>query len=236
MRSFALALAALVVACTEDSPPVKATPVPGVGCSEKPVAEQADCWTTRYFGGEKPDPLEACPGAPSPTPIDGTRESAFFTGPDVTDDQVRAQGARLQAFYTPYALTFVTNGPSAPHEQRFALDGTKEEFDAIPARVGVAPGAEPTTAQKAEITKQTNDVFYRNIRAFGASPESQPPSARVNIIVLEHIASPYVAKMLEGRLFVGLGLSPALFTNIAENDPSKNLFEALALPKAFTPM
>lgn len=57
----------------------------------------------------------------------------------------------------------------------------------------------------------------------------------MNVVLLTTIASPDVASeiMTQGTI-AGLGLSPTLFKNIATDDPSKDLFTALALPDEFT--
>ncbi len=217
----------------------------GIGCSggadppsrRDPCAdgETTECWTARYFGGRRPPPLAACEGAPAPTPLNAEREIALFMGPKVSDEEVREQGALLQGFYEKYALTFFTYGPSQNAGFNYAMGGSEEDFEAVLEEVGLEPDEKPTEAQKAEIERRVLDIMFKNLRSF-TKAQSDTSSTRVNVVVLETITSPDVRTMFSGGTIVGLGLSPALLRNIAEDDPSSDLFAKLRLPQDFTPI
>jgi hypothetical protein len=161
------------------------------------------------------------------------QEVAFFQSLAITDADVVTEGNFLQGFYKPYDLTFFTRSASTGVAFSHAMGGTNEEFLAVQRELGIT-SEDVTEEQRAALNKAVADILFRDLRSFVAG-QSNPPGTRVNVVVLEHIASPDVAKAFSSGVIGGLGLSPVLFKNIAENDPSKNLFDVLALPSEFTP-
>lgn len=193
------------------------------------------CLSDHYFSGTAGPTNPACVGfAASTKKIGGRKEVMFFQGPGVADDDLVTEGRFLQGFYTTYDLKFFTRSVAQGAGIEFALAGTQQELDAAVRKAGVPAGSKPTAEQQKQIDRLVADVLFGPLRDF-VNAESNPPQNRVDIVVIEHIASPDVAKQFNGGVIGGLGLSPALFKNIAATDPSKNLFELLALPADFTP-
>jgi Matrixin len=94
------------------------------------------------------------------------------------------------------------------------------------------PGRTPTAEQRAKLDELVGNILFRDLRAFVRVLAIEP--SRVDVVVLQHIASPDVQSQLAGSgVIAGLGLSPVLFRNIAADDANKDLFAALALPDDF---
>jgi hypothetical protein len=227
---FALTTAFTTTGCSSASNDAQ-TPCEGV------AADQAEaCLTNAYFQGYDPDPFQACPYfVPTTQKVGARREVGLYRSATILDADVTLEGRLLQRFYAPYDLTFFATKPPEVVSFTYALSGTSAEFAKATADAGVTPGTQPTPDQAAKLNQLVDDILFRDLRAFVLSTSS-PPAARVDVVILDQIASPDVASQITtGGVIAGLGLSPALFRNLAANDPSKDLFTALALPADFTP-
>lgn len=204
-------------------------------CESAPPEEQESCLTKHYFEtAAYTNSNQACSGfVVGDQKIAGRREIGLFMGVGVGDDDVMQEGVWLRGFYEPYELTFFTREPAKNCGFEYALSGSNAEFSEAARQAGVQQGVEPTPEQEKELNRLVGQIMFRDVRAF-VQGESNPPKARVNVVVLAHIASPEIAGQLNG-VIGGLGISPRLLRDIAEGDSSKNLFEILALPDDFTP-
>lgn len=204
-------------------------------CEGAPADQQETCLSAHYFeGGESTDANEPCSSfVPGDEKIAGRREIGFFMGVGTGDDDVIQQGRWLRRFYEPYELTFFTRQPASGCGFEFALSGSDAEFNEAARRVGVTAGEDPTPDQERELNRLVGEIMFRDVRNF-VQGESNPPKQRVNVVVLAHIAAPNIASQLQG-VIGGLGISPRLLRDIADGDPSRNLFEIFALPEDFTP-
>ena len=232
--------------CFVVSGPLLLVLLSGAGCSSATAgppppppcqgdADQQTCLTAHYFQGFSPETIEPCPGfVATVKKVSARREIDFFLGGGVVDDNARAEGQFLQRFYQTYDLTFFTTQPAGPAGLEFALDASTAQLAALPAQVGIAPGANPTPEQQKALDKATGDLLFAGLRAF-IRGQSNPPRKSINVVVLPHIASPDVAASFQGGVVAGLGLSPTLFKNVAADDASKNLFELIGLDEDFTP-
>jgi hypothetical protein len=229
LRSSSLALLlALVAACSSAS----ATPDPPP-CQGDP--NQEACLTAHYFQGFGPETVGPCMGfVATAKKVSARRQLDFFLGDGVADVGARAEGQFLQRYYQTYDLTFFTRTPAAPAGLAYALEASTAQLAALPAQVGIPPGAQPTAEQQKALDKATGDLLFAGLRAF-VRGQSSPPRTSIEVVVLPHIASPDVAAAFQGGVIAGLGLSPALFKNVAADDPSKNLFDLLGLAEEFTP-
>lgn len=204
-------------------------------CEGVAPEEQESCLTDHYFSGTAGPDNPACAGfAPSQEKIGGRREVAFFQGSGIADDDVVTEGRFLQGFYAGYDLRFFTATAAEGAGLEFALAGTQTELDDAVRQAGVPAGAKPTPEQQKTLDRLVGDIVFGPLRDF-VGAQSNPVKDRVDVVVLEHMASPDVAKQFGGAVLGGLGLSAQLFRKIAADDPSKNLFELLALPDDFTP-
>jgi len=229
MRSVAVLLVLVATACSSSGSSYH-PPCEGVA----PDGQEA-CLTDFYFKDDSPPaPAALCPRfVPSSEKVGGRREVSFFLGVGMSDDDARQEGRSLQRFYRTYDLTFFTRAPTAGVPFQYALSGDDSEINAAVQKVGVKPGDQPTAEQKAAIDKAVADILFRDLRSF-VTRESNPPKTLVNVVVLGEIASPEVAKQVNG-IIGGLGISPRLLKNIAADDPQKDLFTILGLPEDFTP-
>lgn len=192
------------------------------------------CITKMYFSGYQPTTLDKCGRFVGTTQkVGGKREIAFFRSPAMTDVDVTAEGQYLQRFYADYDLTFFSRQYAMPVGYSYALAGTKEQIDQAAAQAGVTPGQKPTADQQKKLDALIGDILFADLRTF-VKTESNPVLSRVDVVVLEHIASPDVAAELNGGIIAGLGISPALFKNVSASDSSKDLFTSLGLPDEFT--
>lgn len=197
--------------------------------------QQESCLTDHYFSGSAGPDNPACAGfTPTREKIGGRKEVAFFQGPGIADGDLVMEGRFLQGFYATYDLRFFTQGAAEGAGLEFALAGTQAEIDDAVRKAGVPAGAQPTPDQQKEVDRLVGDVLFGPLRDF-VNGQSKPVKDRVDVVVLEHMASPDVANQFGGAVLGGLGLSPLLFRKIAADDPSKNLFTLLALPDDFTP-
>jgi hypothetical protein len=188
-----------------------------------------------YFEGYQPNTLDKCARfAGTSQKVGGSREIAFFRSPAITDAEVTLEGQYLQRFYSNYDLTFFSRQYAQPVLYTYALEGTKAELDAAGEQAGLTPGARPTPDQQKKLDELVGNILFADLRTF-VKGESNPVHGRVDVVVLEHIASPDVAAEFNGAVIAGLGISPVLFKNISETDSSKDLFAALGLPADFTP-
>jgi len=229
MRAALLAVLALLAgaACSSTS---SAPPPP---CQGDP--DQETCLTAHYFQGFGPETIQPCAGfVPTAQKVSARRQIDFFLGNVVADDNARAEGQFLQRYYQTYDLTFFTREPAAPAGLEYVLDASTAQLAALPAQVGIAPGATPTPEQQKALDKATGDLLFAGLRSF-VRGQSNPPRTSISVVVLPHIASPDVAASFQGGVIAGLGLSPTLFKNVAANDPSKNLFDLIGLGEDFTP-
>jgi hypothetical protein len=212
------------------------------GSSSKPlcdglIGEQAQqCFTNTYFGAYDAEALPPCPTfAPTKEKVGGQREIQFFRNGAISESDVTTEGKSLQRFYASYDLTFVTRAAAEVVSFPYAVAGTQEQIDGAASQAGIAPGQTPTAEQKQRLDDLLSDILFGDLRAF-VKEQSNPVKDRIGVVLLEHIASPAVQAQLGIGILAGLGLSPTLFRNIAESDPSKNLFQVLALPDDFTPV
>ena len=219
-----LALAGCSSSSSSTSPPCEGNP------------DQRGCLTDHYFHGYAPEQMAQCTNFPlTKMKVDGQREITFFLGTGtVVDDSARSEGQFLQRFYEPYGLTFFTQQAAQYSGITYALNATADQLDAIGRNAGVMPGQNPTPDQQAAIEKATGDLIFADLRNF-IRAQSNPPRKSINVVVLDHIASPAVSAQFTGGVIAGLGLSPTLFKNIAAGDPSKNLFDLIGLGEDFTP-
>jgi hypothetical protein len=192
------------------------------------------CWTKMYFTGYQPSTLDRCPRFVGTTEkVSGKREIAFFRSPAMTDYEVTLEGQYLQRFYDNYDLKFFARQGALPVGYTYALSGTKEQLQQAETEAGLQPGQQPTPDQQTKLDQLVGDIIFADLRTF-VKNESNPPQSRIDVVVLEHIASPDVSAQFNGGIIAGLGISPVLFKNIAADDASKNLFQALGLPAEFT--
>lgn len=205
-------------------------------CENVAPADKEACLSDHYFQGYAPSSLAACAGiTASAQKIGARREVAFFYAPGISDGDIVLEGRYLQRFYASYDLTFFTRGPSVPTTFSYAMNGTNEQFLEAERRLGIDPQGELTPAQSAALDAAVADIMFGELRSF-VKAQSNPPKSLVNVVVLPAIASPDVARQLQDTgVIAGLGISPTLFQNIADDDDSKNLFDLLALPADFTP-
>jgi hypothetical protein len=204
-------------------------------CETAAADQKESCLTAHYFeGGTSADSNEPCPDfVPSAEKIGARREVAFFMGAGIGDDDVVQEGRWLSRFYQPYELTFFAREPASGSGFEFALSGTDQEFADARTQAGIQPGKEPTAEQEEELNKVVGQIMFREVRNF-VTAQSNPVQDRVNVVVLEQIAAPNIAKQING-VIGGLGISPRLLRDIAEGDANKNLFSILQLPDDFTP-
>lgn len=232
--ALAAALLALPVvgACDEDDPP---TPLP---CAGEAGEALETCLTAHYFQGYEPQSAPACGGGgfvPTTRKVAQRKELTLFLGDgDIVDLDVRTEGRFLQRFFEPYELTLFTRAPAVPSGLGNAMSGSNAELSAVARAAGAVPGRKPTASEQAAIDAAVADAIFAPLRRFVAS-QSNPPRQAISVVVLEQIASPYVATQLGSGVLVGLGLSPQLFRDIASTDPSKDLFTLMGLPADFTP-
>jgi hypothetical protein len=226
----ATSLALVATACSSSDD--DAAPPP---CTDAAPDAQETCLTDHYFHGYGTQPVAACADfARTTMKVAGRKEIVFFTGGTAVDAYARTEGQFLQRFYEPYELAFFTRRPAAGAGMAYALDGTNEQLAAIQRDVGLEPGKEPTPAQTVALNKAVGDLMFGGLRAF-VRAQSNPPRQAINVVVLDHIASPDVAAQFSGGVIAGLGVSPTLFKAVAADDPSKNLFELIGLGEDFTP-
>jgi len=219
-----------VAACSSSDDAPAPPPCEGVA----PEGREA-CLTDYYFRGYGPQPVAPCPGfTPTSMKVAGRKEIDFFLGGTSVDASARAEGQFLQRFYEPYELTFFTRNAAAPAGIAYALDATNAELARLPAQLGIPTNREPTAEERARLDKAVGDLVFAKLRSFIAG-QSNPPRRSINVVVLDHIASPDVAASFKGCVVAGLGLSPTLFKNVSADDPSKNLFELIGVDKDFTP-
>jgi hypothetical protein len=221
-RPLLFAIALLACKDAADSAETSAPPP----CESSSPEEKEQCLSDHYFRGYEPATRDSCAGfSGAKEKIRGRREIAFFTSGSITDQDVVTEGQFLQRYYEAYDLTFFTTAPPTPSPISYGLNGSNAEMDAAIQNAGT-----DEDAQK----RAVGDVMFGPLRDFIMS-QSQPPSKRVNVVIVERVASPDVAKLFEGGVIGGLGLSPDLFKDIAANDPQKNLFDLIGLPAEFTP-
>lgn len=221
----------LLAACKEDEPP------PPLPCDGQAGDALEACLTAHYFQGYEPQTAPACVGfTPTTRKIARRQELTLFLGSgDIADADAQTEGRFLQRFFEPYELTLFTRAAATRAGFAYAMSGTNEELSAAARAAGAVPGKEPTAAQRAAIDAAVSDAIFAPLRQF-ASGQSNPPRTGLAVVVLEQIASPYVASQLgKGSVLVGLGLSPKLFRDIAATDPNKDLFTLMGLPPEFTP-
>lgn len=234
MRSFALTVplvaGVLLVACSDAIP---AAPE-AKACDD---LTQEACLNERYFTGYAPQSADLCSGIAHATQkIAGRRELVLFHGGVITDENVVTEGRFLQRFFAPYELAFYTRQKAEPSALKNALNGNSNSIAQIRYE-NTEIGKPATPAQEIAIEKATNELLFGDLRKFiGARPKS--PNGAINVVVVEHIFSPGLANSLafesgDRSVVVGLGISPALFKNIAADDPSTNLFEAIGLDEDF---
>lgn len=226
-----LLLGAVVVlgACSSDD---AGAPPPCEGVA--PEGREA-CLTDYYFRGYGAQPVAPCAGfTPTSMKVAGRKEIDFFLGGTSVDAFARAEGQFLQRFYETYELTFFTRNAAAPAGLAYALDASNVELARLPAQLGIPTNRDPTAEERARLDKAVGDLVFKSLRDFVAR-QSNPPRKSINVVVLDHIASPDVAASFSGGVIAGLGLSPTLFANIAADDASKNLFELIGLGPDFTP-
>ena len=204
-------------------------------CESIAPESQEQCLTDYYFRGYGPQPVPACTNfAATAKKVAGRKEIDFFVGGVAVDAFARTEGQFLQRFYEPYELTFFTRHPSAPAGFAYALNATNEQLAGVQRQVGIEAGRAPTAAQTDALNRAVGDLIFADLRAF-VRAQSNPPRTSINVVILEHIASPDVAASFSGGVIAGLGLSPTLFKAVAADDPSKNLFELIGLGDDFTP-
>lgn len=195
-------------------------------CRDVAADAQGACLTQHYFGDPGDAPLPPCGGiSPSTKDVGQRREIQFWKSGSSSHGDVAIEGRYLSRYYASYGLTFFTNAPAIDIGFSNALEGTNAEFNQA-ARSGKS---------QEEVNRLVADIMFKSVRDFVRS-QAEPVKDRVDVVVLDQIASPDVAKQFKGGVIAGLGLSPKLFANIAKDDPSKDLFELLALPREFTPV
>jgi hypothetical protein len=220
----ALVLASIgagIVACSSSADPDPCEGVP---------QDSEGCLSARYLTASTTSAGSCSEGRRQ---VDRRHELAFFQGASTVDATLVSYGAAVQGFYQPYGLTFFMTEPPRRTELKFAINGTDDELAKVEKEVGLEPGMEPTPKQEAELERRVQDILFGPLREFVLA-HSEPPHDRVNVVVLGQIASPAVARVLD-LVIGGVGLSPRLLRDVAAADPSKNLFDVLALPPEFTP-
>jgi hypothetical protein len=229
LRSFFAAAVFPLVACSSDATPAR-PPCEGVA----PDAQES-CLSLHYFRGYGPQPVAACGDfTPTAMKVADRKEIFFFLGSTSVDASARAEGQFLQRYYEQYDLTFFTRAPAAAAGLSYALSATNADLAALPGKLGIPAGAKPTADQQKVLDKAVGDLIFADLRAF-VRAQSNPPRKGINVVILDHIASPDVAAQFNGGVIAGLGVSPTLFKNIAADDPSKNLFELIGIGEDFTP-
>lgn len=219
-----------VLACSSSDEGAAPAPCEGVA----PEAQE-QCLTDHYFRGYGAQPVPPCTNFTiTAKKVAGRKEIDFFTGGNAVDAYVRTEGQFLQRFYDPYELTFFTRRPSSPAGFAYALNATNEQLADAQRRIGLENGKEPTAAQTEALNKAVGDLIFADLRAF-VRAQSNPPRKSINVVILDHVASPDVAASFSGGVIAGLGVSPTLFKAVAADDPSKNLFDLLGLGDDFTP-
>lgn len=195
-------------------------------CRDVAADAKGACLTQHYFGDPGEDTLPPCGGiSPSAKDVGQRREIQFWKSGFVSHSDVAVEGRHLARYYAAYDLTFFTNAPAIEIGFSNALEGSDAEFNQA-ARGG---------GTQEDVNRRVADVMFKSVREF-VRAQASPVKERVDVVVLEQIASPDVAKQFKGGVIAGLGISPKLFANIAKDDPSKDLFELLALPREFTPV
>lgn len=226
--AFLGSLASLTVACSSSSGQKGPPP-----CEGNP--DQEACLTEHYFKGYAAQSLTQCTNFPlTKKKLASRREIFFFLGTTVVDDSAVSEGRFLQRFYEPYELTFFTQKPAEAGGLTYALNATNAQLEDLARQAGLQPGAKPTPEQQKALEKATGQLIFADLRNFVLS-QSMPPKKSINVVILDHIASPDIAAQFQGGVIAGLGISPTLFKNIASDDSSKNLFDLIGLGDDFTP-
>ena len=234
-------LLALAACSSGNSDRSGGVPTQAVGATRPSGCGEGDtqCLSDRYFAGYAEDKQKPCDLAPPTERIDGKLELALYAATTIDDTAVAEEGRLLQSYYARYGLTFVTS--QGVHETKLAtaMSGTEAELVQALKDGGIDPNAKSLTeAEKKRATAIVGGVVYGPLREF-VRATSSPVQKHISVAVLEHVATAEIAKLAglpEGAVIAGLGLSPKVFREIAGDDSSKNLFDAIGLPEDFTPV
>ncbi len=233
VRFAAPLLALLLVACSSDDTP---SDPPPTRCTD---LTQETCLTQYYFRDYQASKESPCAGFTASTQkVAARRELVLFFGGEATEGTVAAQGGYLQRFYDPYDLTFFTRQRAVKTPLVYALNGTSTQVGQ--AKYEAEKGKAPSPEVDAAVAKAINELIFGDLRKF-IRANSTPQQKAINVVILDKIFSPGLKTELDSYeggssgTVVGLGLSPALFKNIAAGDPSTNLFKDLGLPEDFAP-
>lgn len=202
------------------------------------AAGDARCLTRHYFAGFDAKAVKPCDVLGVSAKLDGTLPVHLYYGSRIGDAEVVNEGRRLQRFFSPYELSFVTREPAVPAELDSAIGGSAEQLDEALTTAGIALDGDLTADERARANRILGSVLFADLRQFAATHTSLDGPG-VNIIVLEHVVSPEMARLLFGSdlaPIVGYGLSPALLRRISSSDPAYALYEMTGLGQDFTPM
>jgi len=199
--------------------------------------DRSGCLTDHYFAGFIESTLPACALAAPTGRLDGKIEIGLLAAAAIHDEAVISEARLLPGYYNRYGLSFWTGLPVRQVRMTAALSGTQAEFEKRLRDVGIDPKSETgTQAQVDQATQIARDLFFGDLRAL-VTEVSNPVKARIEVVVLSHVASAefaVLAGLPKGATIAGLGLSPKVFSEIAADEPDKNLFTSLGLPQNFT--
>ncbi len=196
------------------------------------------CATDYYYRSFAARETQDCtPSAPVPT-VNGQVHTNLFRGTETLDIEVRAETHGLQRYYAMYDLWFSVPAPADPIAFDYAITGTEEQFVNALTQAGIPLDGNVTPEQEAEGNRIVAGIMFAPVRDF-IRAHSQPPSHDVQVIITGDVVSPYIQNVFNqlnpGAAIAGLGLSPKLLSDIAADDPNKNLYTLIDIEGDFTP-